>query len=260
MDGVDIGNQRCIFIVGVVVWHVLVKEIPRRVRHLAILAQVGEGHDVTGVAGSGRLIRHPYFHAVNLHTGGQVGQGRHGLVVVLTEIAGEEEVAVLLVVGSINLEGCCLCAAFRGDALRGRLLLRQHRLQLQLAELHVGTDAEKAAGTLHQRVVRGEGDVAGLDELDNLVLLAVVLQLQVLCVEVEGGVGVVVEVEVHLVADLGIGTEVDFLVEVEARGLTVTDRQRGVVDVLQRSTHLQLGRSLCLHTHTARAKDFLCGT
>ena len=53
---------------------------------------------------------------------------------------------------------------------------------------------------MHERRVGGERHVAALDELDDLVLLAVILQLHVLRVEVEGGVGVVVEVHVHLVA------------------------------------------------------------
>ena len=169
----------------------------------------------------------------------------------------EEEVAVLLVVGHVDLEGCGLRAALGGDALRRRLLLRQDRLQLQLAELPVGAQAEERCSAVDKRVVRGERDVAGLDELDDLVLLALIFQLEVLCVEVEGGVGVVVEVHVHLVAHLTVDREVDLLVEVEGRRLAVADGQRGVVDVLQRGTHLQLGRALCLHADAARAEDFL---
>ena len=76
-------------------------------------------------------------------------------------------------------------------------------------------------------------------------------------VEVEGGIGVVVQVHVHLVAHLTIQTQVDLLVEVETGGLAVTDGQRGILDILQRGTHLQLCRSLCLDTHTTRTEDLL---
>ena len=166
--------------------------------------------------------------------------------------------AVFLVVGGINLVGRRLRAALRRHALRGRLLLRHHRLQLQLAELHVGTHAEEARGTLDERVARRERHVAGLHQLDNLVLLALVAQLQVLRVEVEGGVRVVVQVHVHLVAHLAVDVQIHLLIEVEGRRLAVADGQRGVVDVLHRGAHLQLGRSLRLDAHAAWSEDFLC--
>ena len=68
---------------------------------------------------------------------------------------------VLLVVVGINFKRSGLGAAFRRDTLRGGLLLREHCLQFQLTELHIGTDTEEARSTLHQRVVRGEGHVTG---------------------------------------------------------------------------------------------------
>ena len=170
----------------------------------------------------------------------------------------QEEVAVLLIVGHVHLEGRRMGAAFRGDTLRRRFLLREDRLQLQPAELHVRADTEQAGGALYQRVVRREGHVTGLHELDDLVLLAVVFQLQVLRVEVEGGISVVVQVHVHLVAHLAVHVQVDFLVKVEGGRLAVTDRQRGVVDALDVGTQLQLGRSLGPYAHTARTEDLLC--
>ena len=236
LHGVHSAVEGRILTVGQVAGHALARRCPVGVRHPFILTQVGEGHDVSRVVGVRGVIGDPHFDAVDLDAGHQVGRRRHGIVINLTEVLCQEEVAVLLVVGHVYLEGGGLCAAATGDAFRGGLLLRHHRIQLQFAELHGGIDAEEARSAFHQRVVGGEADVARLQLLDNLVLLAVVLQLQVLCVEVEGGIGVVVEVEVHLVAHLRIGRDVDFLVEVEARGLTVTDGQRGVVDVLQRGS------------------------
>ena len=165
--------------------------------------------------------------------------------------------SVLLIVGHIDFKGCGLCAAPRGDTLRCRLLLRNDRLQFQFSELHIRPDAEQRRGALDKRIVRGECHIASLHQFDDFIFLAVVLQLQVLGVEVEGGIGIVVQVHVDLVAHLTIDAQVDFFIEVESRRLAVADRQRRIVDALQRGTDFQFGRALCLHPHTARSEDFL---
>ena len=185
---------------------------------------------------------------------------RHSGIVVLAEVFCQEEVAVFFVVGHVELEGRHLCAALRRYALRRRVLTRNGGLQFQFAELHVGTYTEQTGGALYQRVVAGEGDVTSLDELDDFVLLAVIVQLQVLRVKVEGGVGVVVQRHVYLVAYLTRYVQIDFLVEVDGGRLAVTLWQRGVVDVLQCGTQLQFGRSLRFDANTARTEYLLCRT
>ena len=182
---------------------------------------------------------------------------RHSGIVVLAEVFCQEEVAVFFVVGHVELEGRHLCAALRRYALRRRVLTRNGGLQFQLAELHVGTNTKQTGCALYQRVVAGEGDVTGLDELDDFILLAVVVQLQVLRVEVEGGVGVVVQRHVDLVAYLTRYVQIDFLVEINGGRLAVTLWQRGVVDVLQRGTQFQLGCSLRFDANTARTENLL---
>ena len=151
-------------------------------------------------------------------------------------------------------------AALRGDTLRRRFLLREDRLQLQSAKLHIGADTEQAGGSLHQGVVRREGHITSLHKFEDLVLLAVVFQLQVLRVEVEGGIGVVVQVHVHLVTHLAVHVQVDLLVEIEGCCLTVSNRQRGVVDALDVGTHFQLSRSLGPDAHATGAEDLLSRT
>ena len=251
-------RQLGILVVGIVLGHLRRRAAPTPFRG-GTLAEVGKGHDVAGVRRRAGLVGHPHLDTGDVHAGGQVGQLLHGGIVTLTEIARQEEVAVLFVVGHVQFEGCQLRAALAGDALRGGVLLRQHGLQLQLAELHVGAHAEEAGGSLDQRVVRREGDVAGLDELDDFVFLALVAQLQVLGVEVEGGIGVVVQRHVHLVAYLAGDVEVDFLVEIDRLGVTVALGQRRVVDVLEVGTELQLCGTLGLDAHTARAEYLLGG-
>ena len=165
--------------------------------------------------------------------------------------------AVLLVVGNVQLKGSQLCATLGRHALGGRILLRHDGLQFQLTKLHIGTDTKQAAGTLDERVVGGERDIAGLNEFDDFVLLALVAQLQVLGIPVGSGIGVVVERHVDLIAHLTRHIDIDFLVEVDGLGLTVALRQRGVVDTLEVGTQLQFGSTLRLDAHTTRAENLL---
>ena len=155
------------------------------------------------------------------------------------EIACEEEVTVLFVVRGINFKGSELLAAGTGDTLRRTLFLRGHHLQFQLTELHIRADTKEAAGALDKGRVGWERDITGLDEFDDFIFLAVVFQLHVLRIEVKGGIGVVVEVEVHFVADLTVDVEVDLLIEVHCGGLAVANWQRRVVDILECSAEFQ---------------------
>ena len=186
-----------------------------------MLAEVGHCHEIARVGGRSVLIGHPNLHAVNLNARGNRGQLRHVGVVFVTEIVGEEEVAVFIVSICRKLEVGELHAALGADALRTGLLLRDNGADFELAELQVGTYAEERRRAAYERRVGGHGDVARLDELDDFVLLAFVVQLEVLRVEVEGRLGVVVEVEVYLVAHLAVDAEIDFLVEIEAEHLAV---------------------------------------
>ena len=112
LGGVYLLDEGGVERVGVVRGHGLSRRRPGSVAQSAVLAEVGERHDVTGVARRSGLVRHPYLHAVDLHARRQVRQCRHGLVVLLAEELRQEEVAVLLVVGGVYLEGRRLRAAF----------------------------------------------------------------------------------------------------------------------------------------------------
>ena len=175
----------------------------------------------------------------------------------VSEETGEEEVSVLLVIGYIQLERSELHATLARHTLRGRLLLREHCLQLEFSKLHIGSQTEEAAGTLDKRRVAREGNITRLNQLDNFILLAVILQLHVLRIVVEGGIGVVIQVEVHLVANLTVQIQINLLIEVHHRGLSVADRQRRVVDILLVDTKLQFGSTLGLDTDSTGTEDFL---
>ena len=69
------------------------------------------------------------------------------------EVLRKEEMAVLLIVCDVDFKRRELYSALRADALRGSLLLGEHRLQLELAKLHVGTQSEQVGSTTDKRVV-----------------------------------------------------------------------------------------------------------
>ena len=165
--------------------------------------------------------------------------------------------AVGLIVGGAELEGVCLAAALARDAGAGTLLLADHCLHLQLAELEVGAQTEEAADAWHQAHIAGERHVASLDEFHNFVFLSVVLQLHVLLVEVKGSLGVIVQVQINLVAHLAVHREIDFLVEVKAERLSAAGGQSWVVHPLHVGTHFQFGTSLSLQLHAARSENLL---
>ncbi len=168
--------------------------------------------------------------------------------------------AVLLVVGHIHFKRRHLRTTSRRNALGGRVLLRKNRLQLQLTKLHVRTNTKQTAGAFHQRVVRGESNVTCLHQFDNLIFLAFIAQLDVLGVEVESGIGIVVQVHVHLVANLTIHRQIDFLVKVNSLSPSVSLWQRGIVDILEVGSQFQLCRTLRLDAHTAGTENFLGGS
>ena len=142
-------HEGLILLIGTVARHRLACRLPYIVAHLHVLTEVCQGDDAAGVRGGTGLVRHPDFHSGDLDTRRQVRQRRHRLVVTLSEVVRQEEVAVLLILGHIDLEGCRVGAALRSDTLRRRFFLRKYRLQLQPAELHVRADTEQAGGALH---------------------------------------------------------------------------------------------------------------
>jgi len=233
---------------------------PSRVADGGCLAEIGQCHDITGIGGRAVLVGHPNFNPADAHAGGQIGQSLHARIVMVSEILRKKEVTVLLIVCRAKLKRGELLAALTAHAARRTFLLRGNQLQLELAKLHVGAQSEQAAGPLHQRRVAGERHIARLYELDDLVFLAVILQFHVLRVDIHRGIGVVIQVHVHLVAHLAVDVQIDFLVEIHRRCLAVADGQRGIVDALERGTKLQFGRSLCLDAHAPRPEDLLCRT
>ena len=80
------------------------------------------------------------------------------------------------------------------------VLLRYESGGCQPPELQSRLDAEEGRGAAYQRRSGGHADVSRLDIAHYVVLRTLILKLEILRVEIEGGVGVVVEIEFHAVA------------------------------------------------------------
>ena len=229
--------------------------MPQGVADVRGFTQAGQGNDVSVVLCAGTLVGNPNLYTLDGDAATYGGQRLHVVVVTFAEEVREEEVLVLLVVGGAELEGSRLLATLTAGTGAGTLLLADNGLQFQFPELYVGTQTEQAAYAWHQAHVAGERYVTGFNEFDNLVFLAVVLQLHHLRVKVEGSLRIVVQVQVDLVAHLTVHAQVNFLVEVEAYSLTARGSQGRVVHLLRVDTQLHLGTSLRLNLHASRAED-----
>ena len=117
VTGVCIGcRQLLILVVGIVLWQLRLVPATTPLSGGA-LAQFRECHDITRVGSSTGLVGHPHLDTCHVDAGCQVRQLLHSGIIALTEIAGEEEVAVLFVVGYVEVERCHLGASLRRDAL-----------------------------------------------------------------------------------------------------------------------------------------------
>ena len=224
-----------------------------------MLGKVHKGHDVAALVKAAVLVGHPHLDAGDVDAGGDDGEALAEVVVVVVEVLGQEEVAVLVVLVGVDLELGGLGAAAGVDGLALGVLLRNQRRGGEFAELELALDAEQGRRAAYQRRPGGHRHVAGLDVLDDVVLFAFVAEFEVLGVEVEGGVGVVGHVELEPVAHAGADGGLDFLVEVEVGLALRLQRQAGVLGLVALDAHCQLHRALGAQLHAAGTEDFLQG-
>ena len=218
-------------------------------RRCLVLTQVGQCQNVTVVGDGGTDIGSPHFKANNLDVAVDHRQRRHSLVVVVIEVLRDEEVPVLFVFVGTYLEFLCRCAALHLHILGRCLLVAVHSVDGEIAELEFGVDTEQALAALDERRIQRERYIGSLQQLDNIILFALVFQLD-LILEIKGCLGVPVDVCVEQVADLGVESQLDVFVKV---GLDVApscfiDRRvvGEVADYLQRKVGTSAGCNLYL--------------
>ena len=150
----------------------------------------------------------------------------------LTEEMREEEMAVLVVGITTDIELGHLRTALTAYGLRLAVLLRNKGLDAELTELKVSLDTEQRLAASDKRRRQIHRDVTRLDRLDDIVLFAFVVQFEVLLVKGERCLGVVGEVEVEFGSHLTLDAGLDLLVKIEDVVITRLERQGRVRDVL----------------------------
>ena len=157
-------------------------------------------------------------------------------VVILVEILGKEEMTVGIVVVGLDVEFRALHTSLGGNSLRFRVLLRHQTSKVELAELQLCLETEQCGSAADQTRPGGHADITGLQVLDNLILLTLIVEFKILGIERECGVGVVVHVELQLVADRSIDGGLDFLIEVKICLSAVLQRKRRIVGLVALDT------------------------
>ena len=122
-------------------------------------------------------------------------------------------VLVVVIAGHIELRH--LCTALTAHRLCLTVLLAHEGLDLQFTEFQIGLDTEQRLTASDE--VRGQvhRHVTGLDGLNDIVLFALVVEVEVLLVKGERGFGVVTHVEIQLRTHLTLDARLDLLVEIE---------------------------------------------
>ena len=218
------------------------------------LTQVGEADDVPVLLEIEARVRHPDLHPGDLHLAVHGGQRAQGILVLVPEEVAQEVVLVRLVVVRLDVEGVGLRASAHLHVAPLALLLAEDRRGGEPAEAQFGLEAEEALAALDQCTVQGQAHVAGLDLLDDLVLVPGVVQLH-LVLEVEGGLGVVVGVDLELLPDVAHQVQLDPLVEVEGGDPPLVHRDPRVVGARGVDPEDDLGRPLWTDVDRVPAED-----
>ena len=117
--------------------------------------QVHKGGDIADIAVYVVTVGYPDFNPSDNNTGSNNGRGCHRLVVLLSKKIGEKKVAIHIVLIHRYREAGVLCSALYLDLLVLAALLRYHRVDAQITELHFGFDPKKALAALYQTASKG---------------------------------------------------------------------------------------------------------
>ena len=179
------------------------------------LRQVRKSYDITCLIVVAALVGDPNLNLVDRDTARDIRHGLHRLLEVIPEEMTQEEMAVLVVHIAADIEFGQLRTAFTAYRLRLTVLLADQRLNTKLTELQIRLDTEQRLAAANKRTRQVHRYITCLNTLNDIVLLALVIQLQILLVERERGLGVVTQVEIQLRTHLTLNTRLNLLVEIE---------------------------------------------
>ena len=108
-------------------------------------------------------------------------------------------------------------------------MLRHQCCSREPTKLKLRLDTEQCSASAYQRRAGGHAHITGLYRLDNIVLGAVILQLDVLAVKVKCRIGIVIHAKFQPVAHRCIHRGLNLLVEVEIGLASRSKRQGGII-------------------------------
>jgi len=209
-----------------------------------VFSQVLKGQNIARFREIPRFVGHPHLDLIDGDPRPDHRQRTEGFIIIVTEILGEEEVAVGVVVGGRNFEVGHLGSPFGFHGFGLPLMLREKGGEGQLPELHLGFHPEEVGGSRDQRSAQGQRYVSGLDSFNDFILFTGVLEVHLILI-VKGRLGIVVDPHVHLGADLAHDVHLDLLVEIKGGHLTEPDGNGRVVGfihlVAKAHLHIPLG-------------------
>ena len=203
----------------------LARRLPMVVENRIRFTHISESHDVTGIVQHAGLVGNPDFHFLDGYARGDEGQLAHPAVVIAAEILRQEVMPVFIVFIRLDFEGTGLNATAQAHRFGLRLLLGNNAGQAQFSELEFRLHPKKRRTTRDERTVDGHAHVPRLQALDDFVLLAVVAEFDGFGVVLEGGLGVVIHIDINLVAHLAVDAHLNVLVKIEPRPVSGVCRQ-----------------------------------
>ena len=208
-----------------------------------LFPEVHKSNEVTVVGNRRTDVGYPDFNLGNVDVGIDNGQFAQGVVIIVDEVLGEEEVFVFFIVEGPYAELTGLCAPLHGDGRGFAFLLREDARNRGAAELHLGFQPEKALASGDQGAVEREGNIPRFNQFDNFVFLAFVFEFQFVF-KVEGGFRIVIGIKFNFITDLGHYAHLNTLLKIEVGGAALADVERGVVAAVGEDAKGNFGASL----------------
>ena len=248
--------------IGFVVWCTRTIGRPCRLLHVCwvILTQIHQCHNIARLVIIATFISHPHLYTINRHTTCYIWQCFHRIFVLITEVVTQEEVTILVITINRHLKTGRLRATLTRHRLALAILLRQQGLYTQLTKFQICLYTEQRRTSLYQTAVQVHRHITRLYRLNDIILFALEIQLQVLLIKTKGGLRVVVHIKVQLIAHLTIHTQLNLLVKIKYIVVARTLCQRRIIHILMFEAKQQFRRTLQFQLHATRAKQFVCGT
>ena len=136
-----------------------------------------------------------------------------------------------------------LCISLNHDVFGFAFLLGIQCGDCKPAESQFGLNTKKAFGPFDECSIQWHVYITAFDQLNDIIFLPFVLEFQ--CVlKIKGGLGIIVDLEFDLVANLGDHIHLNLFIKVKIGLPSLSRIQHGVIPSIRNDTEVDLGGSL----------------